>query len=160
MCQRIPRKEDKRRKQDPKWNRGISLAYKVYSKYFHMGGLPLVFVQYSRYRSTIQYLDWYGRFNRGLALSWTQHMVKVVTQCRLLQKGLVFGHAFQRARAPLIVPALNTQAVIRLRRKKEHAQRGLLQNPSGHLFGCCFWLPANSLHWALVAGPLMASDWL
>lgn len=39
-------KRDEPRKQDPRSNRNISLPYKVLSKYFEMGGPPLVFVQY------------------------------------------------------------------------------------------------------------------
>lgn len=39
-------KGDEPRKQHPKSNRNISLPYKVFSKYFQMGGLLLLFVQY------------------------------------------------------------------------------------------------------------------
>lgn len=39
------KKGDEPRKQDPKSNMNISLPYKVFSKYFQMGGPPLLFVQ-------------------------------------------------------------------------------------------------------------------
>lgn len=91
---------------------------------------------------------------------------------RTAEKGLVFGRVFHRTWEPS--KFVNRHAVIHwgrgacifrdgLRKKKkreEHAQCGLLQYSSGHLFGCCFWLPVNSQHWALLVGPLMASDWL
>lgn len=40
-------KGDEPRKQDPKSKRNIGLPYKVFSKYYQMGGLLLLFVQYS-----------------------------------------------------------------------------------------------------------------